>query len=462
MSPSSTRVEPQARGPGPTPLAHVGQNTREGVVLAGVLLGVFAVIAMWWSDTAASTVQGFGPSLIAAGRITGLVGSYLVVIEVLLMARVTPLDRLIGMDRLALWHRRNGEYAISLLVAHALLTTWGYAVFTHSGLIRETSSILVSYPDTMMATVGLGLFVAVGILSARAVRRRVSYHTWYFIHLYTYLALALSFAHQFAVGADFMTHPLNRALWVALYASVGLLLVTYRVVKPIRDNVVHRLRVARVTSEGPNLTSIYVTGRRLEDLAVEAGQFFLWRFATRSGWWQAHPYSLSAAPNGQWLRLTVKELGDHSGELSSLPVGTRVTAEGPYGAFTIDRRKRRKVLLIGGGVGITPLRALFESLPGRPGDVTMIYRAPTDDEIAFKDEIAVIARARSAKVHFLTGSRREHPEYLTPRHLRSLVPDITAHDVYVCGPHQMTTSVARTLEHLGVPRRHIHREDFEF
>ena len=133
-------------------------------------------------------------------------GTYLIVVEVLLMGRVPWLDRMIGMDRLAVWHRRNGEYAICLLIAHALLTIWGYAVTAHEGLIKETTSVVLSYPDMLAATVGLGLLVAVGVLSARAVRRRVSYQTWYFVHLYTYIALALSFAHQFNTGRR-LRHP---------------------------------------------------------------------------------------------------------------------------------------------------------------------------------------------------------------------------------------------------------------
>ncbi len=161
------------------------------------------------------------------------------------MARVPWLDRMIGMDRLAVWHRRNGEYSICLLVAHALLTIWGYAVTTHDGLLGETKSVALSYPDMLAATVGLGLLVLVGVLSARVVRKRVNYHTWYFVHLYTYIALALSFAHQFNTGADFATHPLNRLIWGAMYGTVAALLIFYRVVTPLLNMKRHRFHGRR-------------------------------------------------------------------------------------------------------------------------------------------------------------------------------------------------------------------------
>ncbi len=305
---------------------------------------------MWWHDTSPASVYGPGPWLTAAGRVTGLLGTYLVVIEVLLMSRVPWLDRMIGMDRLAVWHRRNGEYSICLLVAHAVLIIWGYAITTHDGLLSETKSVVLSYPDMLAATVGLGLLVVVGVLSARAVRRRVNYHTWYFVHLYTYIALALSFAHQFNTGVDFATHPLNRVIWGAMYGIVAALLLFYRVGQPLVHMARHRFVVVGTASEGPGLTSVYVSGKELGKLNAEAGQFFLWRFLTRDGWWQAHPFSLSAAPNGRWFRMTVKALGDHSSGLATLRPGTKVLLEGPFGNFTtrsaegpqaLDDRRRR-------------------------------------------------------------------------------------------------------------------------
>jgi len=423
--------------------------------------GAALVLLMWWRDTTPASLQGAGAWLTAAGRVTGLVGTYLIVIGVLLMARVTWLDRLIGMDRLAVWHRRNAQYSLSLLVAHAVLIIWGYAVTAHTNVMSQTTSVVLSYPDMLAATVGLGILVAIGVVSSRAIRRRVSYQAWYFIHLYAYLALALSFAHQFSTGVDFATHPLNRAAWIALYAVVAGLVLAYRVVKPIRDGLRHELRVWTVVPEGPGTVSVYLTGRRLRELRAESGQFFMWRFLTRHSWWQAHPYSLSAAPNGQWLRVTVKGLGDHSEDVQDLRPGTRVLAEGPYGSFTWRRRRLRKVLLIAGGVGITPLRALFESLPGRHRDITLLYRATRPEDILFRQEIDAIAQARHARVGYLVGSRREHPEYFTARHLLTLVPDIHAHDIYVCGPPSMLDAVNHALTQLGIPRRQIHREHFE-
>jgi predicted ferric reductase len=443
-----------------SPLGYVPQGTREGAVAAAIAAVAAVVVGMWWRDTAGGSLHGLADQLTAAGRLTGLLGAYLVLVEVMLMGRIGWLDRLIGMDRLATWHRRNGEYSITLLVAHALLTLWGYALADHQGVLAETRTVL-AYPDVLAATAGLGLFVGVGVLSARAVRRRVGYQTWYVLHLSTYLALALSFGHQLSTGGDFLHHPLNQALWIGLYVTVAVLVLSYRIGLPVRNAVRHRLRVAAVVGEAPGVVSVYVTGQRLEELRAEAGQFFLWRFLTPRGWWQAHPFSLSAPPNQSWLRLTVKTLGDHTAELQRLQPGVRVFAEGPYGAFTRHRRTRRKVLLIGAGIGIAPLRALFEALPADPGDLTLIYRASRPDEVVFREELDELARRRRARVHYLVGPRSQQPDPLGAAALARTVRGLADHDVYVCGPPGLVGSIEGSLRAAGVPRRRIHTEGFE-
>jgi predicted ferric reductase len=436
------------------------RSGREGLVGA-VVVGVgLLVVGMWLHDTPNGSLHSWATRLTAAGDLTGLVGTYLVLVQLVLMGRVPPLERLLGMDRLAVWHRHNGQYAICLLVAHALFTIWGYGLTDHANAATEAKRVVLDYPDMLAATVGLALLVLIGVVSMRAVRQRLRYQTWYFIHLYAYVAIALSFAHQFATGTDFSTHPANRLFWVALYVVAFGLLLEFRMIAPLQSYNRRRLRVAGVVREGPDAVSVYVTGRDLEDLQAESGQFFLWRFLTKDRWWQAHPFSLSAAPNPDWLRFTAKESGDFTAHLGSLEAGTPVIAEGPYGAFTGRRRTQRKVLLIAGGIGITPLRALLESLPARKGDLTLVYRASTDDDVLLRSELDQMAAGRGATVHYLIGPRGSAAD-LDGRRLRGLCGDARDRDVYVCGPPGFTENMRHLLENLGVPAARIHTEEFE-
>jgi len=430
-------------------------------VLAAIAAGGLAAIALWWHST--PSVHGFGDWLTNAGRITGLLAGYGVVVLVALMARIPPLERGIGADRLARWHARGGRHVVSLVVAHGLLITWGYAVTAHTNVVTQGKTLLTSYPDVLAATVAGLLLVGVGVSSARAARKRLRYETWYYLHFYTYLAVALAFSHQFATGAEFMNNLAARFVWGAMYATVAAAIVWYRFITPIRQALRHQLRVGSGRRESSDVISIVVRGRHLDELQAEAGQFFRWRFLTRGMWWASHPYSLSAAPRSDRLRITVKALGDHSRRLPLLVPGTRVMAEGPYGALTAGRRTRRKVLLIAGGVGITPLRALFQSLPAGAGDLTLVYRARHDADVVFRSELQELAARRQARLRIITGRRADlGHDPLSAAALAANVPDLTAHDVYLCGPTAMTDAVTKSLRSAGVHRRHIHHESFEF
>jgi ferredoxin-NADP reductase len=275
--------------------------------------------------------------------------------------------------------------------------------------------------------------------------------------------MALGFAHQLVVGTDFLSDPVAEAYWIGLYVVTIVAIVVFRFGQPVQLFLRHRLRIAQVTPEGPGVVSVYVTGRELDRLTVQAGQYFLWRFLAGNGWWRAHPFSISAAPNDRFLRLTVKATGDGTAEMQRLAVGTPVLVEGPYGAFTADPATRPHILLIAGGIGVAPLRALLEDMPAPRGTITLIYRASRWEDVVFGDELDTLAKARGARVHYLIGRRAElRRDPLEARNLHRLVPDIAEREVYICGPDGMIKRVQRSLRALRVPHASIHEEHFAY
>ncbi len=449
-----TSGSPRRRRPGHVPRPWVADLF---LGLAGLGLGI--TLALFVTAESSGALAAPGGLFLAGGRFAGFVGTYLILVMIAMIARLPWLERAVGQDRLVAWHRRLGPWALWLITAHVVLITLGYARMSHTGFLRQLWVFLTTYPDLLAATVGFGLLAMAGITSIRIARRRMHYETWWVVHLYVYLALALAFAHQVVTGVAFLGHPLARAFWIVIWTATAGMALVFRVLLPVVRNLRHQLKVVAVREEAPGVYSLTCTGRYLSDLAVSGGQFFQWRFLSPGLWWHAHPYSLSALPQAPYLRVTIKGLGDQSRAVARLRPGTRVFVEGPYGAFTHHVRATDRVVLISAGVGITPLRALLEDLP-RGVAATAIIRASTWEEIPHRNEVAELLAARGGRLYEVLGPR--HAVHLDVRTLRRMVPDLDLSDVYVCGPAGFNDLVIASCGRAGVPGDQIHVEAFSF
>ena len=425
-------------------------------------LGVVAWLVKIWVDNGNLTMHTTADLLARSAALAGLVAAYLALVQVVLLCRLPLLERVAGFDRLTQWHRWNGHLCIVLVLVHVVLQIQGYSMPTHRSFGDQFWTMVArgAFPGMITATIGTVLLLAVGWSSFVIVRRRLSYELWYTVHLTAYAGIALSWFHEIPTGGDIndQLNPHNARLWRALFL-VTLATLAWRALAPLVSAARYRMRVAEVVEEGPGVTSVRISGRRLGRLHAQPGQFFIWRFLTRGQWLSAHPFSLSAAPDGDTFRITAKAVGDHTARMRSLPVGTRVVAEGPFGDFTERSRRREKVLLVAGGIGITPVRALLERMDG---DVVAVYRVLAAEDIVFERELAELERTRGVSVHYVVGDH-DAPDghrLLSPEHLAELVPDLAEREVYLCGPPAMTSITGRRLRAAGVPRRRLHVERF--
>jgi len=446
---------PVARQPRPG----VYRTATAGVLGAVVAVNAAVIVWLWLRGGGVSGVHGLGDLLTSLGRVTGLVGAYLALIQVLLLARLPWLERLAGFDRLTVWHRLNGKACLYMVLAHTVLITIGYALADRLPITPEISRLLSDYPGMIAATVGTALMIGVVITSLVIVRRRLPYEAWYAVHLLAYAGIALAWVHQIPTGNDLTANATASAYWTALYVVTLVLLVLFRLVQPLVGAFWYRLRVAEVIQEGPGVVSLRITGRHLDRLDARAGQFFLWRFLTPGRWWAAHPFSLSAVPDGQSLRITVKGVGDFTRRLGEITPGARVVAEGPFGVFTAAARQRDCVAFIAGGIGITPIRAMMEEMPG---DLTLIYRVLREHDLVFRAELDALAHQRDITLHYVVGDHidPQGARLLSADHLRDLVPDLANREVYLCGPPAMMRAVEGSVRAIGTPRKHIHSERF--
>jgi predicted ferric reductase len=449
VSPHQTTAHPAA-----SPASPMSERDTAAMVLGALGIGA-AVVALW--PLLLMFASGNPVDAVAlVAHATGMLAGYGVLVMLVLMSRWPLLERGIGADVLARWHAAGGRIIVALVLTHGVFAVIGWSFLTRQEPLSALAQVL-TWPGLLTATAATLMMCAVAAVSIRSARRTLRWETWYALHLSMYVAVALSFSHQLA-GPDLAGRPWLQTLWALLYTFTFALVLRYRLIAPVMAACRHRLRVVAVIPETAGVVSIVIQGRHLSELRAEPGQFFRWRFLTEGSWGTAHPFSLSAPPVGNRLRLTVKALGDGSGRLQHVPVGTRVIAEGPYGAMTAARRTRRDVLLIAGGVGITPMRALFETIPVTPGqDLTLLYRAKDRGQVVFRTELDALAERRHARVIYLLG---DDQDLLSARSLLRLVPGLVQRDVYVCGPPGLSAAVRASLLQAGLPLSHLHEERF--
>ena len=423
-----------------------------------VLVYLGAALAVLQGFVGSGLPIQFGASLVS--HVTGMAAGYGAAIMLILMSRAPWLERDVGAHRLARWHAWAGPLVIMLTVAHAIAAVVAWAGATSSDLVASSMGVL-NLPGLVTASVGTVILVLIGFSSVRAVRRHISYERWHFLHLLTYLAVGFGFAHQLA-GPDLAGRRWLQIAWALLYTYAFALVLRWRVFQPLFQLWRHRLRVEQVRQEAPDVMSVLMSGQHLDELRAEPGQFFRWRFLTRQTWRSAYPFSLSAPPTRHLLRITIKARGDGTRRLFEIPRGTLVFAEGPYGVLTRRRRRRSRVLLIAGGVGITPMRALFEEidLPGK--DVTLVYRAAKEQDLVLKHELDQIAERSGARVVYLVGPSSDVRNDMSARALNRIVGELSDHDVYLCGSPRLASRVRGSLMDSGFPRHQLHEERFSF
>lgn len=443
---------------------------RDGLeALLWTLLSVPVLLIMlnggWEQSLNFDTPENF---LKLVSRATGLYATNLILIQLIVISRNPFLNYLYGHDKLTAFHKKLGKPVYVLLVIHFVAAVQEYVITENKSFFDEFL-LLFKTQELAWSVIAFGIITLVVLTSLNTVRKHLPYEIWYGTHILVYAAVILSFPHQVNFGTDLKNSWIASGYWWGLYIIAIMFIILFRFAKPLYTSLKHQLVVNSIVQETPNVVSIYITGKHLEQLEQHAGQFYMWKFLTLKTFLQSNPFSISSAPNESFMRITVSNLGNGTKAIQNIKPGTKIMIDGPYGIFTANRRLFKDVTLIAAGVGITPVRSLVEALPADPGDITVIYRGNDINNMPLVNELQSFVQSKGIRLHLSTGKRSYNSSWLSAsdspngnnvEDLQRIAPNVTVSDVYVCGPVAWSKSVEKSLLQAGVSKAQIHIEEF--
>lgn len=234
------------------------------------------------------------------------------------------------------------------------------------------------------------------------------------------------------------------------------------------------LRVAQILRETPTILTFRLADPAGDRLPFDflPGQFLQVEVEPEPGKTARRSYTIASSPTQRaHVELSVKR--EEQGAVSRflhdhVKVGDLVKVSGPFGAFTFTGTDADSVVLIAGGVGITPMMSVLRYLTDTawPGEIFFLYGARSTEEFAFREDIERLER-RHENLHVFATMHRapgtvwhgaEGP--ITKEMLASAVPDLARRRIHLCGPPAMMAAVKAQLAELGVPEALLHTEAF--
>ena len=455
--------------------AALNRRARTIAVCCGALPAL-ALVGGWLVLRSDDLSKGGKSAVGAVADLPALLGLTGLVVLVALGTRLAWVERLFGLDRLYRFHRRLAPWIVGLFLVHAALRTVRFSM----GHGRAWSWSYLFYfrtgdPGLLIGHAALGLVLAAAVMALLRGTKRLPFRVWKSVHLLIYPGVLAGFAHAAIKGwQDVRLFP-NVAAFVVLAAS-ALALYGLRAAYRARRSRRFGWTLDRLVPETHDTTSLVL--RRDEGpgpfLGRRPGQFSVIRARSGPGWGEPHPFTISCEPGSEELRFTIKAVGPFSSRVQALRPGTAFLCEGPYGVFSPDFEREKRIALIAGGVGITPFLSFLRhaARTNAAAEFVLIWGNKTGLDIIARDELHGLARPPFLKVvHVLSQEPAGPPPadgsavvFETGRIgaatlKRHLVVPLDSY--YLCGPSPMQAAVLGILKaEFGVRRRDVRRELF--
>jgi predicted ferric reductase len=433
-----------------------------------IFFGIYIFLVTLPLDTALISnpdrVPGTLSINIAVGA--GFIGFSLMALEFALISRINAAAQPFGQDALQLFHNWMGILALGLLLLHPILLIYsGYPANCWLNPFAACGN-----RATVTASLSLYALVILIITSLFRQQFRLSYEVWQVMHgLLAIFILVASLVHIFILGR-FTSTELMKAMWLLYAVIVVSLILWYKVLKPI-FSWYQRWEVIENRAERGQAHTLVLKPVGHDGFSFQPGQYaWIKKGRTPFGVGQ-HPISFSSSgdvpPDGQ-LSFTIKELGDWSSEvIPAIGPGEQMWLDGPHGVLSSDREQGMGYVLIAGGIGITPLYSMCQTMAERRDvrPVLLFYGAQDWEDVTFREELEELTKQMNLQVIYVLTNPPEgwegETDYINGEILKRYLPNQYKRFVYfICGPQPLMDAMEEALPFLGVPPDKVLSERF--
>ena len=436
-----------------------------GILWYGLYL--FLILLPIAVATVADPNRAAQPFIVELGVGAGFIGFSIMALEFALISRIKPANEPFGEDSLQLFHNLMGTVALAFILAHPILLI--LAGYPASCWLNPFSGCAST--TTIAAGLALLLLLLLIITSIWRKRLGIKYEIWYVLHgLFALVIIGSALVHIFVIGR-YTSTLIMQATWLVYAALILGLIIWFKIWTPIR-NWNRRWEVIENREERGDSRTLVLKPDNHKGFHFQAGQF-AWIKSGRTPFGIGqHPISLSSqgdVPPGGTVTFTIKNLGDWSGEeVPALKEGDRVWLDGPYGVFTMDREQAMGYVLIGGGVGITPLYSMLQTMVERedPRPVILFYGTANSAEMTFSEELLALEEKLNLTVVPVYSDPEDDWEgetgFINGEIMQKYLPKQYQYFKYlICGPAPLMDAMEEALPELGVPPQNVLSERFD-
>ncbi len=396
----------------------------------------------------------------------GYVGLAMIVFEFALIARVQFLAGAFGQDALQQFHRQMGYVAMIFVLAHPIfLFLYGYPWTLLSPFSGAT---LWMWRWGVISFWALILLVLLTIVRKHL---KISYERWQVAHRgLAIVVVPCALIHVEEIG--YYAHSTAmECLWASYLALLVGLVVHYRIFRPIK--LWQRpWEVIQTIPEAGSALTLVVHPVGHDGFDFEPGQFAWLNMGRTPFHFEQHPISFSSSAErerGGAIAFTIRALGDWSGKIvPAIKPGMRIWVDGPYGVFSSDQQQGPGYVLIAGGIGITPLRSICETMAMREDyrPIIVFYASRDYQDITFREDFERLQTRMNLKVVYVLQESDQNwigetGHITTEMLLRHLPPQYKRFQYFVCGPSPLMDAMERALPSIGVPPESVHTERFD-